>query len=66
MRKGEWRWLKNIRKSIIVSNLLSLFLLGYYAVTKGLDWIIGTALIISVISNILNIVYEVSDGREKG
>ena len=34
--------------------------------TKGLDWIIGTALIISVISNILNIVYEVSDGREKG
>lgn len=54
-----------MRKSIIVSNLLSLFLLGYYAATKGLDWIIGTALLISVISNILNIVYEVRDGREK-
>lgn len=54
-----------MRKCLIVSNLLTLFLLGYYAVTKGLDEVIGIALIVSVISNVLNMICEVRHGREE-
>lgn len=54
-----------MRKSILLSNLLTLFLLGYYAIVKGLDPVIGIALAVSIISNTLNIIYEVRYGKEK-
>lgn len=54
-----------MRKGIIISNLLTLFLLGYYAVIKGLDAVIGVAIIVSLLSNALNIICEVRHGREK-
>lgn len=54
-----------MRKSIFVANLLSLFVLGYYAISRGIDLVIGVALIISIISNAINIMYEVKYGREK-
>lgn len=54
-----------MRKSIIISNLLTLFVLGYYAIAKGIDWIIGLALLISIVSNMLNIMYEVKYGRKE-
>ena len=52
-----------MRKSLTISNLLTLFLLGYYAVSKGIDLVIGLALIVSIISNTLNIICEVRYGR---
>lgn len=54
-----------MRKSIIVSNLLTLFVLGYYAIVKGMDWIIGLALLISIASNTLNIMCEVRYGGKE-
>ena len=54
-----------MRKCLIVSNVLTLFLLGYYAVTKGVDIVIGLALAVSVASNVLNSMCEVKYGREK-
>lgn len=54
-----------MRKSIVISNLVTLFILGYYAVAKGIDAIIGIALLISIVSNILNIIYEVKYGRKE-
>lgn len=42
-----------MKKTIFLSNLSTLFLLGYYAVTRGLDPIIGGALCISIVSNML-------------
>lgn len=50
---------------IFVSNLLTLFAVGYYAVSKGLDWIIGTALVTSIISNAVNIMWVMKDGRKE-
>jgi hypothetical protein len=54
-----------MKKVIIISNLLTLFLLGYYAVEKGIDLLIGAALIVSVISNVLNLLSGVEHGREE-
>ena len=50
---------------IFISNLLTLFAVGYYAVAKGLDWIIGLALVTSIISNIINIMWVTKDGRKE-
>ena len=44
--------------------MLAMFLLGYYAVTKGLDIVIGVALVISFISNILNIMCMIPSGEK--
>lgn len=54
-----------MKKSIMISNVLSFFILGYYAVTKGLDYIIGLALLLSIVSNTINIVYEVKYGKKE-
>ncbi len=50
---------------IFISNLLTLFAVGYYAVAKGLDLIIGIALMTSIISNAVNIVWVMNDGRKE-
>lgn len=54
-----------MKKSIMISNILTFFVLGYYAIVKGLDCIIGLALTLSAISNAINIVYEVRYGRKE-
>lgn len=55
----------SIRKILILMNFLTVSVLAYYAVKKGLDIVIGIALIISAISTALNIYCEVSDGGRK-
>ena len=45
-------------------NLLTLCVLGYYAVTKGLDLMIGIAQVLSVITNTLYSVCEMRQGKE--
>lgn len=55
-----------MRTVIFISNLLTLFAVGYYAVTKGLDLIIGLALVTSIISNMINIMWVMKDGRKEG
>lgn len=44
-------------------NLLTLCVLGYYAVTKGLHLMIGIALALSVITNTLYSVCEIRQGK---
>lgn len=51
---------------VFASNLLTLFAVGYYAVAKGLDLIIGLALVTSIISNMINIMWVMKDGRKEG
>lgn len=53
-----------MKKIIVISNVLTLFILGYYAIKKGLDGMIAIALITSILSNILNIVCEVKSGKK--
>ncbi len=55
---------KSVRKIIWIMNLLTLCVLGYYAVTKGLDLMIGIALVLSVITNTLYSVCEMRQGKE--
>lgn len=45
-------------------NLLTLCVLGYYAVIKGLDLMIGIALVLSVTANTLYSVCEIRQGKE--
>lgn len=54
-----------MRKALIVSNILSSCLMGYYAVTKGADAVIVIVLVLNLISCILNIVCEVRDGKKE-
>jgi hypothetical protein len=55
---------KSVRKIIWIMNLLTLCVLGYYAVTKGLHLMIGIALALSVITNTLYSVCEIRQGKE--
>ena len=54
-----------MKKSILLMNLATFFLLLYYAVTRGIDAVLGAALVISVVSNALNVLCEVKHGRKK-
>ena len=55
---------KSVRKIIWIMNLLTLCVLGYYAVTKGFDLVIGSALALSVTANTLYGVCEIRQGKE--
>lgn len=54
-----------MKKVLIISNLSTLFLLSYYAVVKGLDILIGIALLVSILSNVLNTICEIRYGKRK-
>ncbi len=55
---------KSVRKIIWIMNLLTLCVLGYYAVTKGLHLMIGIALALSVTANTLYSVCEIRQEQE--
>ena len=54
-----------MRKSVLVTTAITFFALCYIAIDKGIDLPIAIALVISAISNVLNIVCEVKEMKER-
>ena len=55
----------SMRKIILISNVLSMSILSWYTVKKGLDIVLGITLLINAVSIALNIYSEVKYGRKE-
>ena len=55
-KREKYKQYKSTITIIFFTNLSTFFLLEYYAVKKGLNTVLGIALIISAISNVLNLL----------
>ena len=55
-KKEKYQPYKSTITIIFFMNLSTFFLLGYHAVKEGLNIVIGVTLIISALSNVLNLL----------